>query len=313
VSIKKHLRVCVFLYFLVFASCAAFRPAEPAQEIPFAPFPPFTVGSASPGDVVPLWQPLSLDTDAVLFFAGRTYSPRIEFWAVRLDMAAEGVGIVVKGGAEGGAGSGADSGAGTFSSRVSTFVADNGLLAGINALPFNISTAEDGLPIRNVGIVVSEGELVSAANPNFYALVWYYDGGTAIVAQSQIEYTGNIQNAVGGFHQILEAGELTERAATRRASHPRTAAGICQDGRFLYLLVIDGRRRGSAGATEAQTAQILKRLGAHNGINFDGGGSSAMAARAPDDSVWVLNTPVHGGVPGRERAVAGSLGVRLLP
>jgi exopolysaccharide biosynthesis protein len=74
-------------------------------------------------------------------------------------------------------------------------------------------------------------------------------------------------------------------------------------------VVIDGRRPGSVGATEVETALLLRALGSADGINFDGGGSSAMALRYPDGKVRTVNTPVHGGVAGSERAVAGCLGI----
>jgi exopolysaccharide biosynthesis protein len=76
--------------------------------------------------------------------------------------------------------------------------------------------------------------------------------------------------------------------------------------------VIDGRRSGSAGATEAELGVILRRLGAVEGINFDGGGSTALALRYPDGRVRAVNTPVHGGIPGQERGVAACLGIRVL-
>ncbi|MDR1637367.1 MAG: phosphodiester glycosidase family protein, partial [Treponema sp.] len=89
----------------------------------------------------------------------------------------------------------------------------------------------------------------------------------------------------------------------------RSAAGLSGGGKILYLLAIDGKRPGSPGATEAETALILKRLGAAEGINLDGGGSSALALRFPGGETRLVNTPVHQIIPGRERAVAVCLGI----
>ena len=110
---------------------------------------------------------------------------------------------------------------------------------------------------------------------------------------------------------ILSDGKISMHTESNNARHPRSAAGISADGKYLYLLVIDGRRLASAGSTEAETALILKQLGAWNGINFDGGGSSALALRFPDGKVRPINTPIHNNIPGLERAVAGCLGVGL--
>jgi len=56
---------------------------------------------------------------------------------------------------------------------------------------------------------------------------------------------------------------------------------------------------------------ILLALGSWNGLNLDGGGSTALALRGADGKVRVVNTPVHSGIPGLERAVAGCLGIAV--
>jgi exopolysaccharide biosynthesis protein len=209
---------------------------------------------------------------------------------------------------------------GLTSTKVSSFVRDNDLIAGINAAPFDIISSREGRPITSVGIIVSEGKLAAPAIPQYDALVIYKDGRAAIVSQSSIQSIENIENAVGGFYQILVNNELAPRiytsneneavnTITREVRHPRSAAGISSDGKYLYLLVIDGRRTGSIGATEIETAMLLRALGSQDGINFDGGGSSALVLRFPDGITRVVNNPVHNGIPGRERAVGGCLGV----
>jgi len=160
-----------------------------------------------------------------------------------------------------------------------------------------------------MGIVISNGTLLSPVNSRYDALVIYNNGRAAIVNQSSIRSPDNIKNAVGGFYQILTDGAPSLRTQNSESRHPRSAGGVSANGRFLYLLVIDGRRAASIGSTEAETALLLNILGSHNGINFDGGGSSALAMRLTNNNVRVVNTPVHGGVPGIERAVAGCIGV----
>ncbi|MFF0199903.1 phosphodiester glycosidase family protein [Streptomyces sp. NPDC005017] len=57
---------------------------------------------------------------------------------------------------------------------------------------------------------------------------------------------------------------------------PRTAAGVTANGRIV-LLTVDGRRPGhSVGMTIAETAEVMRSLGAVNALNLDGGGSTAM-------------------------------------
>ena len=242
----------------------------------------------------------------VAYCAGKVSHPRMEFNALRIDLSNPNLRMLAAGGGKAGV---LENGK-FLSTKVSSFVRDNGLLAGINALPFSPVSGKEGEPRRNIGIVVTDGVMVSPPYPRFDALVFYADGSAAIVSQSALS-AENIANAVGGFHRILEADELVPRVIGIKTRHPRSAAGISLDGRYLYLLVIDGRRPGSVGSTEAQTALILRALGASEGINFDGGGSSALVLRYPDGKIRVTNTPIHNHIPGRERAVAGCLGVRV--
>ena len=264
--------------------------------------------AALPGDVRPLWRPFPGDdagmTDGCLaYFAGRVSQPRLEFHALRICIASPALRVVAAGGKRG---DGSDE---ILSTRVSSFVRDNGLLAGINALPFSPVSGREGEPRANVGIVVSDGRLISPPAPQFDALVLFEDGSAAIKSQSDISCAEGIASAVGGFRRVLEGYELAPRVLGLQARHPRSAAGISSCGRFLYLLAIDGRRRGSIGATEAEIALLLRALGAAEGINFDGGGSTSLALRFPDGRIRVVNTPIHRQIPGRERAVAGVLGI----
>jgi hypothetical protein len=252
--------------------------------------------------VTVLWQPFAEEAGGGLaYYAGRVSHPRLEFNALRVDLSHPGLRILAAGGG---------GGDGQFLSvKVSTFVRSNNLTAGINALPFDPVSGREGEPRTNIGIVVTDGVMVSPPYAQFDALVFYADGSAAIMSQSAIQSAEYIDNAVGGFHRILEGGELAPRVLGAKARHPRSAAGISPDGRYLYLLVIDGRRLGSVGSTETETALLLRALGASEGINLDGGGSTALALRYPDGKVRVVNTPIHGHIPGRERTVAGCLGI----
>jgi hypothetical protein len=76
-----------------------------------------------------------------------------------------------------------------------------------------------------------------------------------------------------GFHYPEDPGFLY-RFGLRR--NPRTLAGVRPDGRLL-LITIDGRAPGhSVGVSFAESAAVLRALGARDGVNLDGGGSTAM-------------------------------------
>jgi len=299
VSIKRSFRLTIFkwsgiifsILIIIFSSCTTTSNVNSKKDTPSI--------FATIETIHPQWQSFSTNID---YFHGKTTSPKLEFHALKIDLSAQELDIVVKGGA--------NNENQTLSIKVSNFVRDNNLLAGINTTPFDIVSSKEGQVIQNVGIVISNGKTIAPANTNYDALIFYKDGKAAIINQSAINSTENIANAVGGFHQILTNGTPAQRTNDKKTKHPRSAAGISQDGKYLYLAVIDGRRRASVGATEEETALLLRSLGSWEGINFDGGGSTALALRFADGKVRVVNTPIHSGIPGQERAVAACLGVR---
>jgi exopolysaccharide biosynthesis protein len=113
------------------------------------------------------------------------------------------------------------------------------------------------------------------------------------------------REVVGGNVLLLKDGRVIPN--TNKDRHPRTAAGLNADRTKLVLLVVDGRKPGVAiGMNYGELAAEMLRLGCHDAINLDGGGSSVMAVREPGaDKFQILNQPTDG----RERAVANVLGV----
>src|SRR5699024_6290858 len=100
-------------------------------------------------------------------------------------------------------------------------------------------------------------------------------------------------------HQIVTDGEVADLRddALVPDIHPRTAVGISRDGSELFVLVLDGRSAESAGMSLPELGQILADMGAHSAVNLDGGGSSALAARAAgaeSEAIW--NSPSDGEV-----------------
>jgi exopolysaccharide biosynthesis protein len=281
-----------FLFLIIFLFCVNIF-SESWQDS--------TVSFRNIENVRPQWQSFA---DGIGYIHGKTTFPQLEFWVLMIDLEAPNTRIITS--------AGNSLYGSTLSMRVSSFVRSNNLAAGINAVPFDIVSSLENQPIKNLGVVISDGNVLSGINPHYDAVVFYKDGTAAICRQADIPLNGSIENAIGGFHQILAGGEPAQRTLSLNDRHPRSAAGVSTNGRYLYLLVIDGRRSDSAGTTEKETALLLANLGSSSGINFDGGGSSALALRYSDGSVKTANIPVHNGIPGRERAVAGCLGVAVL-
>ena len=115
----------------------------------------------------------------------------------------------------------------------------------------------------------------------------------------------DVEQAVGGGPFLVRNGQIAvdgeaegfEKADFIDKRHPRTAAGVDARGNLL-LVTVDGRAKWSQGASLTEMAAIMKRLGAVNAMNFDGGGSSTMVVGGS-----VVNSPSDG----RERAVADGL------
>jgi hypothetical protein len=72
-------------------------------------------------------------------------------------------------------------------------------------------------------------------------------------------------------------------------AQPRTAVGVQADGRLL-LVVVDGRQsRYSLGLSILGFARLMRKLGAVEALNLDGGGASTMVVRGK-----IVNRPSDG-------------------
>ncbi|RPI57280.1 MAG: hypothetical protein EHM50_11715, partial [Lysobacterales bacterium] len=126
--------------------------------------------------------------------------------------------------------------------------------------------------------------------------VWQPDSDEGFVAfgpDGVVEYQGNPANhlpkgdvprfyrqAVGGRPLLVKDGKNVAPkscgAGFCELRHPRTATGVDKAGKYLYMVVVDGRRTGAAGMTTRELGAFMLKLGAHDALNHDGGGSSTM-------------------------------------
>ncbi len=117
--------------------------------------------------------------------------------------------------------------------------------------------------------------------------------------------------SVGGWPRVVRGGvnvgmlaDSLEGTFPRFSSarHPRSAIALDRDSTALLLVVVDGRRPWSVGMSLAELGELLLSLGASEGMNLDGGGSSALWVRGE-----IVNFPSD---PSGERAVGNALVVR---
>lgn len=183
----------------------------------------------------------------------------------------------------------------------SEFLLEFGCQVAINGSAFKLPHAKhQGDPLDVLGLSLSQGDLYSP--PNKFDALLIDEAGKAWVDESPIQ-PKNAFNGLSGFYVLLTDGQ---NRGTDKSIHPRSAVGVSKDGGRLILMVIDGRQKGySEGATTAETAAWIHRLGAWNALNLDGGGSSTLVVQAADGAAEVVNKP--SGI--TERRVANHLGV----
>ena len=118
-------------------------------------------------------------------------------------------------------------------------------------------------------------------------------------------------NAISGDRMLVLKGEVASDLDDEQV-HPRTAIGINRNGRYVYIVVVDGRQPFySAGATFIELAELLIRQGAYTAMSLDGGGSSTMVIEGGNGEPVILNSPIDNYIPGRERPVGTHLGVYI--
>jgi len=128
-------------------------------------------------------------------------------------------------------------------------------------------------------LAVLNGEVVSHTTKRGPMLVVFTNNVAVVTNALDDADLPAVAVAYPGFRIIMRGGEPTGRrdpkGKTRLA--PRTAFGMSADGRYMYVLVVDGRQNGySHGADMIDLALLLKAAGAADAINMDGGGSSTL-------------------------------------
>ena len=135
-------------------------------------------------------------------------------------------------------------------------------------------------PLYSDGIQVSElatgyGTHASASVPSGMIAV-FKDGTADLIPQMTTAIVKKTWFCVPAFvARLVSSGQVPQHGDT--SVDPRTAIGISQDKRFLYLICCDGRRSGwSDGCDFPSLSTLLAAMGCYDAINLDGGGSSTL-------------------------------------
>ena len=130
---------------------------------------------------------------------------------------------------------------------------------------------------------------------------------------AQFKADGKIREAVCGRSTLLlKNGEQLDQSGNTMPvakMEPRTAIGVSQDGKEVYLMVVDGRNfYYSNGADLLDLMNLMSACGASDALNLDGGGSSTFIARdGAEGELKLLNWPTDQG--GVMRKVATGLAI----
>lgn len=99
----------------------------------------------------------------------------------------------------------------------------------------------------------------------------------------------SVKEGIAGFGWLMRDGR---ECGPQGPQNPRTAIGLDQKKKTLWLVVVDGRQPGySEGMSTAELAAYMHSLGCWDAVNFDGGGSSVMILADKKGRLRVMNRP----------------------
>ncbi len=132
-----------------------------------------------------------------------------------------------------------------------------------------------------------------------------------------LSYPVDVAEGATGFGRLVHVDGLLSRGSSENPQPmARTAIGFDKSGRWLYLVVAEGRHFFSrTGYTMGQMARFMHNIGCNQAMLFDTGGSSVMVSDFGDGLEQVSSPadfltrpiPVMIGVRKREGGVLNSV------
>lgn len=274
---------------------------KPAQKVVSVPPSSFTVKAVTVSPYQPLFQGVS---EAKITAPGKHASVG---YVLRVDLRTSGISFAATQHA------GAKE---TVSETTKDFAQQQHLQAAINAGFFTPCCSTKPEAKNILGLMIASGTVVAPVSTDAKyhdALLITKDNHAIIENVTRNTDLSSFSIAVTGSAEIVRDGKNTGDVNLLNGAalaNPRTLVGLSRDGRYLYMVAIDGRKPGySIGTTNTESATILLALHAWTGLNLDGGGSTTMVLENKTGEVVDLNHP-SGGV---DRWVAASLGLHALP
>jgi hypothetical protein len=205
----------------------------------------------------------------------------------------------------------------TIGLTVSDFLVQNQLQAAVNANFFDSPGyyPPPGTAFNVYGLQIDRGTNVSTITSPAQAVSMIFSRSNTVtlipnnypqkpLTNAYTAVTGEIMLVLDGTNRVSRGGDI----------QPRTFFGVSANRQYLYLVALDGRQPGySDGATLHECAQWLLLLGASDGINMDGGGSTVLAIADSTGAPIALNSSSATASGNGERVVGSHLGVYAKP
>lgn len=162
---------------------------------------------------------------------------------------------------------------------------------------------------RTLPYVVPEGKIIIQANDRAADFVRKnIKKGDTIKLEYTIYPQKNWRMLIGGHGLLVDKGVKIPYALAPESiagNRARTAAGISRDGKTLWIVAAEKSKR-SKGLQLFELSEFMEFLGTYRALNFDGGGSTAMAVASTGELTPELKIKPEAG---RERYVVNGLGV----
>ncbi len=149
-------------------------------------------------------------------------------------------------------------------------------LLAFNAAAFHTASMLFSTKRKIVGLHISNYQRLSPPVQSFGALLFLDDGTAKIIDnQNEEDIPHNTVCAVSGFWTILRASEVVPSHVRVRDS--RMIAGLANQGKTLFIAAVEAENTvKSQGLTYDESALLMRKIGAEDALQLDGGSSSTL-------------------------------------
>lgn len=157
--------------------------------------------------------------------------------------------------------------------------------------------------------IPENGYVISTIGEPAETVLKHYQVGQTLDVQYDDKILLHELVAGGGAQIVRNGAKVSNLTHNLNGRAQRTAVGISADGKEVMWVTVDGRTATHRGLTLDELADQMIRLGAHQAINMDGGGSTQMVTRDPFLGTHSYRNHLVGGA----RSVHTGLAIRQNP